>query len=88
MKAFVKVSAGFLEFVFDKKVSLSCEVNTPIAPKRLNLRMKVLQLENRLVSLGVHTPLKYLMHITNTYNNTITKAQLIILHNHKTFLKR
>ena len=60
----------------------------PIAPKEISLGMKNLQLENRVVSLRVHTPLKYLIHLTNTYNNTITKAQLIILHNHKTFLKR
>ena len=70
MKAFVKVTGQcqqvFLEFVLDKKVyPLKCGVNTPIAPKGISLGMKVLQLENRLVSLRVHTPLKYLMHITN-----------------------
>ena len=71
VKAFVKV-IGQCQQVFWNLYLIKrclylwkCEVNTPIAPKGISLGMKVLQLENRLVSLRVHTPLKYLMHITN-----------------------
>ena len=86
------MSTGFWNlYLIKRRLYLwKCEVNTPIAPRGISLGMKVLQLENRFVSARVHTPLKYLMHITNTLKAQYerTKAQLILLHNQKLSLQR